>query len=103
MKVVIFKGYDIALNAPRDWKPSRDGACAALPVRVTSDGRHDLLQSYWKPDAAELKALNEGYSICLSVVGRVHPPVMMHVQKVEEHELPASLFASPDGDGEKAK
>jgi hypothetical protein len=92
LKPVIFKGYDVALNAPRDWKPSRDGSCSALPVRFTSDGTHAMIQSFWKPDAAELKALNEGYSVCLSIVGHSHPPVMMHVQKVEEHEIPDNLI-----------
>lgn len=97
MKPVIFKGYDIALNAPRGWKPSRDGSCSALPVRITTDGTHRLVQSYWKPDAAELKALNEGYSVCLSIVGHAHPPVQLFVQKVEEHEIPDNLIPKVPG------
>lgn len=97
MKPLIFKGYTQALNAPRDWTPSRDGMCSALPVRVTHDGRHQLIQSYWKPDAAELKALNEGYAICLNVIGYTHPPVEMLVQKVEEHEIPDNLIPKVPG------
>jgi hypothetical protein len=45
-----------------------------------------------RPDAAELKALSEGYSVCLSIVGDAHPPVMLFVQKVEEHEIPDNLI-----------
>jgi len=91
MKPVIFKGYDLALNAPKDWKPSRDGECSTLCVRFSEYGGLPSQLSYWKPDAAELKALNEGYSVCLGVVGLTHPPVFMMVQKVEEHELPDFL------------
>jgi hypothetical protein len=40
----------------------------------------------------ELKALSEGYSVCLSIVGDAHPPVMLFVQKVEEHEIPDNLI-----------
>jgi hypothetical protein len=99
MKPVIFKGFDVALNAPKGWKPTRDGSCAALPVRVTNNGQHDLLQSYWKPDAEELRALNEGHSVCLSVVGLSHPPVWLSVQKIEEHQIPDTLIPRTPGDG----
>ncbi len=92
MKPVIFKGFDLALNAPKGWKPSRDGSCSALPVRITSDGTHPMIQSYWKPDDEELKALNDGFSVCLSVVGTSHPPVMLFVQKVEEEPIPETLI-----------
>lgn len=92
MKPVIFKGFDRALNAPKDWKPSRDGECSALPIKVSEYSGHMAMLSYWKPDADELKALNEGYSVCLGVVGGVHPPVFLMVQRVEEYEIPASLL-----------
>ena len=92
MKPVIFKGYDVALNAPKDWKPSRDGSCSALCIRRTEYGGHPAMLSYWKPDADELRALNEGYSVCLGIVGQGHPPVFMMVQRVEEHEIPDNLI-----------
>ena len=98
MRPVIFKGYEIALNAPRDWKPSRDGECSALPIRFSEYGGHRCMLSYWKPTPEELKALNEGYSLCLGVVGAVHPPVFMMVQRVEEHEIPDNLIPKvPNG------
>ena len=92
MKPVIFKGYDLALNAPKGWTPSRDGECAALCVKVSEYASHPLLLSHWKPGAEELRALNEGAAVMLGVVGRQHPPVLMGVQKVEEHEIPDTLI-----------
>lgn len=97
MKPVIFKGYDRALNAPKDWKPSRDGECCALPIKIGEYGGHQAMLSFWKPDADELRALNEGYSVCLGVVGHSHPPVFMMVQKVEEHEIPDNLIPKVAG------
>lgn len=92
MKPVIFKGYDGALNAPKDWRPSRDGECAALPVKISEYNGQQALLSYWKPSVEELQALNEGSSVCLGVVGYSHPPVFLMVQRVEEHEIPDSLI-----------
>jgi hypothetical protein len=36
--------------------------------------------------------LHSYYSVCLSIVGDAHPPVMLFVQKVEEHEIPDNLI-----------
>lgn len=92
MKPIIFKGYDVALNAPKDWLPSRDGECSALPVKIAEYSGHPALLSYWKPNASELRALNEGQSVCLGIVGRSHPPVFLMVDKVEGHAIPDGLI-----------
>jgi hypothetical protein len=92
MKPIIFKGYDVALNAPINWKPSRDGSCSTLCVKCAEYGGHHTMLSYWKPDADELRALNEGFSVCLGVVAYAHPPVFMMVRRVEEHAMPEILI-----------
>lgn len=38
------------------------------------------MQSAWRPTPEELAALNAGFPIILTVMGRVHPPVMLEVQ-----------------------
>ncbi len=43
-----------------------------------------VVQSFWKPDAEELKAINEGHPILLQVVGRTHPPLLVAVSAIKE-------------------
>ncbi|WP_228403753.1 hypothetical protein [Diaphorobacter nitroreducens] len=55
----------------------------ALPVTdVVEDGLPCVL-SFWKPDAAEMAAINGGGLVMLSIVGRTMPPVAVHVTKPE--------------------
>lgn len=52
-----------------------------LPLRddtlETAAGRVECMISSWQPTPAELKALNEGGSVYLTVLGSAHPPVML--------------------------
>jgi hypothetical protein len=77
MKAIEFEGQTHLLNPP----PSMErGSCGALPVFA-----HDhRMISVWKPTPEELEALNKGYHIALTIMGDVHPPVMMHVQRYTE-------------------
>lgn len=68
-------GANRTFGAPRDWDESKNGPCMALPV--LDDGQ--ALHSVWRPDAAELAALNRGSAVVLTIHGRTHPVVSVGV------------------------
>lgn len=54
--------------------------CGALPVTICMvDGRQEI-QSYWRPNAEELAAINRGNPIVLVVLGQQHPVVSLAVE-----------------------
>ena len=56
--------------------------CDDLPTMVEKDDSGAVsITSVWKPSEEDLKILNEGGCVCLSVCGR-QPPVSMWVQEV---------------------
>jgi hypothetical protein len=57
-----------------------DEQCGDLPIR-REDG---YVWSFWKPEAEELLALNNGGSVALAIMGATHPPVS--VQATHPHE-----------------
>lgn len=69
-----------ALGAPRNWDQERDGACGVLPIAdIVDEQRHAVMESFWKPEPAELAALNTGSAVILQVYGIVHPVVSIAV------------------------
>lgn len=68
-----------SLGSPKNWDTAKYGPCITLPVRRTIDG---FYQSAWEPSPEELRLLNEGGSIILSVFGG-QPPVMLSVEGQE--------------------
>ena len=83
MKPASIKDQTTNFNKPRDWNDERDGPCGVLEVRVVKEGRYSCHYSNWKPDAAELAALEAGGVVELCCVG-VQPPVSVGV--VPEHK-----------------
>ncbi len=69
MEVATIKGATHNPGAPLNWTEA-NGACGALPIiyRTDSHGNPECV-SAWKPTADELKVLNEGGFVILSVVG----------------------------------
>jgi len=66
------------LGAPAGWDQSAL-PCDALPItRTTVDGV-DVMCSFWRPDPAELAALQAGGLVVLQVLGKGHPPVAVGV------------------------
>lgn len=55
--------------------------CQALPITrvVYEPGGMQAVVSYWQPSAEQLRLLNEGKAVWLSVWGRTHPPVALGV------------------------
>lgn len=73
MKPVKFEEANCTYTAP---------GCGDLPVlRQEEVGGQISVTSVWKPSEEDLKVLNTGGCICLSVLGG-QPPVLMLVQHV---------------------
>ncbi|WP_219209206.1 hypothetical protein [Variovorax boronicumulans] len=67
------------LGAPAGWK-QEELPCSALAITdVQVDGMPHVV-SFWKPDAADLAALNAGGSIALWIVGQTMPPASVAVE-----------------------
>lgn len=69
MQVAAIKGATHNPGAPRGWVPG-NGPCGTLPViyRKDAHGNWECV-SAWKPAPEELKTLNEGGFVILSVIG----------------------------------
>lgn len=52
-----------------------EAQCRDLPILREPDA----VSSFWKPDEAELAALNDGGLILLRVTGHTHPPLYVSV------------------------
>lgn len=76
MKPVKFEGMNCTYTAPD---------CEDLPARCELEGEHLSVLSAWKPSEEDLKLLNAGGCVCLSVLGG-QPPVALWVQEVTETE-----------------
>lgn len=55
--------------------------CRALPITriVYEPSGTPAVVSYWQPSAEQLRLLNEGRAVWLSVWGRAHPPLAVGV------------------------
>jgi hypothetical protein len=76
-------GTTHTFTAPKDWDETRSGKCRPLHVRVIPQEGGALVQSAWEPTPEELRMLNAGGSIVLTLIGaqppvnlEVHPPVV---------------------------
>lgn len=67
------------LGKPAGWNPSDANTCESLAVLHTEVGGLPVMLSSWTPTPRELESLNSGSPVYLTVVGRVHPPVMLTV------------------------
>lgn len=61
-----------------------DKDCGSLPVKRFESNFGKAYTSFWKPTISELKILNEGGSVALTVYGPTHPMVSMGTQIKEE-------------------
>lgn len=67
------------LGAPAEWDQN-ELPCGALAITdVVWEGVPSLV-SFWRPDAADLAALNAGGLIALSICGDRMPPVALFVE-----------------------
>jgi hypothetical protein len=86
MDIIDFEGRTRDLNAPKNWDQERM-QCAALPILDHEWSGVPVMTSFWKPDAAELRILNAGGYVTLSVLGQGHPPVAVSAGAAVETRL----------------
>ncbi len=76
----IIEGANHVFGKPTDMT---DAECHALHVRVEhvqyAGGTGQQFVSAWLPTPDELKRLNEGAAVHLTIVGNGHPPVSLSV------------------------
>lgn len=59
--------------------------CHALAItRVQYQNGMPAVRSYWRPNAAELEALQKGALVCLEVWGGAHAPLLLTVDGVNQ-------------------
>ena len=73
MEILDTKHTNANLGAPLDWDEDKNGKCLTLPCH--RDNVSNTFNSFWKPSKEDLKTLNEGGCLMLSVVSSSHPPV----------------------------
>ena len=77
MRPTQHRSNNAVIGAPAD-TTQEELPCSALAVtRVTYEGGIPAIQSYWVPTAEELKILNNGGAVELSVIGYTMPPVAL--------------------------
>jgi hypothetical protein len=55
-----------------------------LPINRSNENGIEMVQSFWKPDAVELAAINAGHPIILTIWGETHTPVKLEVARDKE-------------------
>lgn len=78
MHFVQHPSNNAVFGAPNGWDQA-GLPCGALPVTRTAIDGVPAIQSYWRPNAAELAALNAGNPVVLSIIGQGMPPVQLGV------------------------
>lgn len=83
MRPTVTRGATNLYSAPENWDRDKDGTCGDLQVRRqfyagSSRGITELI-STWKPSGEELKMLNEGGVVELSLLAGDQPPCSLYV------------------------
>lgn len=67
------------LSAPQDWNKAVDGACGSLVIRDERNHSSYCMTSAWFPTPPELQRILMGAPVYLTIMGKVHPVVLMSV------------------------
>lgn len=51
-----------------------------LPIRDTSTDEGAAMVSAWEPTPKELELLNQGGKVHVTILGSIHPPILLTVQ-----------------------
>lgn len=76
MRVHQHKSNNMILKGP-EGVPNVETVPATLVFDSETETR---VLTFWRPTEEELAQLNRGHSICLHVLGRMHPPVSITVE-----------------------
>jgi hypothetical protein len=74
---------------PADWVPEVHGECGTLEVADVIDCGQPFMETLWRPDAADLAALNAGGLVALGIRGTVLPVVYLGVASGPKHDRAA--------------
>jgi hypothetical protein len=88
MLVARIRGFTRTLGAPWNWDNAKQGKCGSLPIRDIETTAGATMESAWHPTPEEIEALRNGAPVILSVVGHIHPPVMLSVGTAPTDEWP---------------
>lgn len=79
-----------AIGAPLNWGQSLDGPCGILCVRdgVDLQSGARTMASLWKPSGEDLRLLNLGLPILLTIFGVEHPVVSMSMAQPSDIPTP---------------
>lgn len=79
MTPIVPPGANMIYKKPVDWDEEANGPCDDLHV-IKCDG---FINTFWKPNADELKTLNEGGNVLIVVVGNQLPAIAVSVASVK--------------------
>jgi hypothetical protein len=81
----IESAYYFGQHEEENWDHERDGHCETLPAY--RDDQANSTSSFWLPSPEDLAKLNAGQPICLTIYGRTHPVVSVHLEHtvMKEH------------------
>lgn len=92
MEAVRFVGATNFLGAPEGWDGNMTSKCHILPVLISQyEAGLYSFTSVWRPSPEELKALNEGQGVRLTVIGGAQQPVAVGVTPFEESPISAVI------------
>ena len=74
-------GETRSIGKPANWNEATMGECGALSVRDEIDRGFNTMNSVWRPSADELRMLQNGAGVRLTIWGDVHPVVSMSVER----------------------
>jgi hypothetical protein len=90
------------LGAPKGWDERRDGHIGVLYVREEITRHGPAMASAWFPTIEELRLLQAGAPVILSVMGEAHPPVAVGVGEPADAVRPMPrLLTLAGGNGSK--
>lgn len=80
MKTLVVQGSR-PLGAPKGWDQELDGHCGVLYIidQIEVRSGDNVMYSFYRPTAEDLKALNEGGILRLGIHGRGHPVIQLGV------------------------
>jgi hypothetical protein len=85
-------GANVVYSKPDDWDEEKNGPCADLHVIKDDNG---FITSMWKPEPAELEALNAGGYVMLVIAQQELPPLSLGVVSADfdQNQMSSSLPA----------
>lgn len=80
MRTIPIQGHTRRIGAPANWDHEKNGICHTIEVIDQADEQGiNWMQTAWMPTPEEMKQLNDGFPIILSIAGTRHPVVSLQI------------------------